>query len=145
MNASWAIFQFNHGEKNYISMRGWLCCFVLDQHTELHFHSAISSLKQQSMGRHVTLLSHIIPIPSLNASCLAEKQQISNLIVQTCIWLDLTVARTHLIYYTWGNFIPLHHRCDWLILDMSVCHIGCYTNQTNKYHLIIWLIMDISD
>jgi hypothetical protein len=37
--------------------------FVLDQHAELDFHSA-SSLKQQSMGRHVTPLWHIILIPS---------------------------------------------------------------------------------
>ena len=38
-------------------------CFVLDQHAELDFYSA-SSLKQQSAGRHVTPLGHIILIPS---------------------------------------------------------------------------------
>ena len=37
--------------------------FVLDQHTELDFYSA-SSLKQQSAGRHVTPLGHIILISS---------------------------------------------------------------------------------
>ena len=37
--------------------------FVLDQHAELDFYSA-SSLKQQSAGRHVTPLGHIILIPS---------------------------------------------------------------------------------
>ena len=37
--------------------------FVLDQHAELEFYSA-SSLKQQSVGRHVAPLGHIIPIPS---------------------------------------------------------------------------------
>jgi thiamine biosynthesis protein ThiC len=37
--------------------------FVLDQHTELDFDSA-SSLKQQSAGRHVAPLEHIILIPS---------------------------------------------------------------------------------
>ena len=37
--------------------------FVLDQHTELDFHST-SSLKQQSVGRHVALLENIILIPS---------------------------------------------------------------------------------
>jgi hypothetical protein len=36
--------------------------FVLDQHAELDFYSAIS-LKQQSMGRHVAPLGHIILIP----------------------------------------------------------------------------------
>jgi len=44
----------------------------------LDLYSA-SSLKQQSAGRHVAPLGHIILIPSqplLNAVCLAEKQQI---------------------------------------------------------------------
>jgi hypothetical protein len=38
-------------------------CFVLDQHAELDFYSA-SSLKQQSVGRRVAPLGHIILIPS---------------------------------------------------------------------------------
>jgi hypothetical protein len=48
---------------------------------ELNFYGA-SSLKQQSAGRHVAPLRHIILIPSqsllflLNAACLVEKQQI---------------------------------------------------------------------
>jgi hypothetical protein len=37
--------------------------FVLDQHAELDFYSA-SSLKQQSVGRHVAPLGHIILILS---------------------------------------------------------------------------------
>jgi len=37
--------------------------FVLDQHAELDFYSA-SSLKQQSVGKHVAPLVHIILIPS---------------------------------------------------------------------------------
>jgi hypothetical protein len=37
--------------------------FVLDKHTELNFYSA-SSLKQQSSGKHVAPLGHIILIPS---------------------------------------------------------------------------------
>jgi hypothetical protein len=37
--------------------------FNLDQHAELDFYSA-SSLKQQSTGRHVAPLGHIILIPS---------------------------------------------------------------------------------
>jgi hypothetical protein len=37
--------------------------FVQDQHAELDFYSA-SSLKQQSAGRHVVPLGHIILIPS---------------------------------------------------------------------------------
>ena len=38
-------------------------CFVLDQYAELDFYSA-SSLKQQSAGRHVAPLGHIILILS---------------------------------------------------------------------------------
>jgi hypothetical protein len=37
--------------------------FVLDQHAELDFNSA-NSLKQQSAGKHVAPLGHIIVIPS---------------------------------------------------------------------------------
>jgi len=37
--------------------------FVLDQHAELDFYSA-RLLKQQSAGRHVAPLGHIILIPS---------------------------------------------------------------------------------
>ena len=37
--------------------------FVLDQHAELNFNS-VGSLKQQSVGRHVAPLGHIILIPS---------------------------------------------------------------------------------
>ena len=37
--------------------------FVLDPHAELDFYSA-SLLKQQSAGRHVATLGHIILIPS---------------------------------------------------------------------------------
>jgi len=55
---------------------------VLDQHAELDLYSA-SSLKQQSAGRHVAPLGHIILIPrqpvfalSPYVVCLAEKQEI---------------------------------------------------------------------
>ena len=37
--------------------------FVLEQHAEMDFYSA-GSLKQQSAGRHVAPLGHIILIPS---------------------------------------------------------------------------------
>jgi len=42
--------------------------FVLDQHAELDIHSA-SSLKQQSAGKHVAPLGHIILIPSQQSLC----------------------------------------------------------------------------
>jgi hypothetical protein len=45
--------------------------FVLDQHAELDFYSA-SSLKQQSAGRHVAPLGHIILIPSQSVFTLSR-------------------------------------------------------------------------
>ena len=55
-------------------------CFVLDQHAEIDF-TVLVELKQQSTGRHVAPLRHIILIPSqpvllISAACLVEKQQI---------------------------------------------------------------------
>jgi hypothetical protein len=44
--------------------------FVLDQHAESDFYSAIS-LKQQSAGRHVAPLGHIILILSQPVSALS--------------------------------------------------------------------------
>ena len=54
-------------------------CFALDQHTGLNLYSA-SSLKQQSAGKHVAQLRHIIlilsqPVFPLKVLCLEEKQQ----------------------------------------------------------------------
>ena len=46
-------FQWNDGDVR----------FVLDQHAELDLFSA-STLKQQSAGRHIAPLGHIILIPS---------------------------------------------------------------------------------
>jgi hypothetical protein len=62
-------------------------CFVLDQHSELDFYSA-SSLKQQSAGRHVAPLGHIILclLFLLNAAYLAKKQQIP--ILKSLVWPD---------------------------------------------------------
>ena len=57
--------------------------FVLDQHAELDIYSA-SSLKQQTVDRHVTPLGHNFRFQAkrslflhINAVCLAEKQQLS--------------------------------------------------------------------
>jgi len=56
--------------------------FVLDQHVKLDFYSA-SSMKQQSAGRHVAPLKHIILMVAnqflllpLLAACWAKKEQI---------------------------------------------------------------------
>jgi hypothetical protein len=54
-------------------------------------------MKQQSMGRYVALLGHIILIPSqpvfllINTVCLAEKQQYQFL----SLWFYLTDDQTH--------------------------------------------------
>ena len=44
---------------------------VLDQHAEFDFYSA-SSLKQQSAGRHVAPLGHIILIPNQQVFALSH-------------------------------------------------------------------------
>jgi hypothetical protein len=55
---------------------------VLDKQAEVDFYSA-SSFKQQTAGKHVAPLGHIILVRAnqsllllLNAACVAEKQQI---------------------------------------------------------------------
>jgi hypothetical protein len=65
--------------------------FVLEQHPELHIDSA-SSLKQQSAGRHVAPLGHIILIPSqpvfaLSPECCVHREAThTNVIV--LVWPD---------------------------------------------------------
>jgi hypothetical protein len=60
LNANSAIFQLSQVNFQWDDDE---VRFVLDQHAELDFYSA-SSLKQQSAGRHVAPLGHIILIPS---------------------------------------------------------------------------------
>jgi len=68
-NANWAIFQLYHmARTSYIQWNDDDVRFVLDQHAEFDFYSA-SSLKQQSKGRHVAPLGHIILIPSQSSLC----------------------------------------------------------------------------
>ena len=66
LNVNSAIFQLYHSENklifNVMMMRSVLY-LLLYQYAELDFFSA-SSLKQQSAGRHVAPLGHIILIPS---------------------------------------------------------------------------------
>ena len=62
-NANSAIFQLYHCE-NTLIFNEMIMCFSLDQqHALLDFNSA-SSLKQQSVDRHVAPLGNIIPILS---------------------------------------------------------------------------------
>ena len=58
LNSNSTIFQLYHFQWDDDEVR-----FVLDQHAEIDFYSA-SSLKQQSTGRHVAPLGHIILILS---------------------------------------------------------------------------------
>ena len=82
-NADAANFQLYYGENKLIfNKNNDEVRFVLDLHAEVDFYSD-SPLKQRSTGRHVAPLGHIIRIQAnqfllflLNATCLAEKQQI---------------------------------------------------------------------
>jgi hypothetical protein len=69
--ANSAIFQLYHGEnKDNFQWDDDEVLFVLDQHAEFDFYSA-SSLKQQSVGRYVAPLGHIIMIPSQSVFALS--------------------------------------------------------------------------
>jgi hypothetical protein len=101
-NANSAIFQLYHGENKLIFNEIYEVRYVLDQHAELDFYSA-SSLKQQSVGRHVAPLWHIILIPSqpvfaLSPECclLSGEATNTNFIVFGLIWpaLEPTIYRT---------------------------------------------------
>ena len=72
LKANSAIFQLYHGESKLIFIETMMRSKVLDQHAELDFYSA-SSLKQQSMDRHVVQLGHIILIPSQPVFALSPK------------------------------------------------------------------------
>ena len=69
LSANWIIFQLYHSENELHfdddddDDDDEDSHFELDKHAELEFNSA-SSLKQQSAGRHVAPLWHIILIPS---------------------------------------------------------------------------------
>ena len=79
--------------------------FVLDQHAELDFYSA-SSLKQQSVRRHITPLRHIImilsqPVFALSHICcmLIREATNTNFIVFGLTWRGLEPK----IHHTWGE------------------------------------------
>ena len=61
-NANLAIFSYTWREQINFKQDDDEVRFILDQHAEFDFYSA-SSLKQQSVGRHVAPLEHIILIP----------------------------------------------------------------------------------
>ena len=63
LSANSSIFQLYHGEKKVNFQWDDEVRFLLDKHAELDFHSA-SSLKQQSVDRHVAQLGHVLLIPS---------------------------------------------------------------------------------
>ena len=69
--------------------------FVLDQHAVLDFYS-VNSLKQQSVGRHVAVLGHIILIQS---QPVCSFSLITNFIVFGFTWSRLEPT----IYRTWGE------------------------------------------
>ena len=105
LNGKWAIFQVYHGENKLHSMRWCSCCnlptrlvgflVLADWNNSLLVDMLLLldtlSLKQQSAGRHVTPLGHIILFQPtlfllLNAVYLAEQQQIP--ILSTLPWPD---------------------------------------------------------
>jgi hypothetical protein len=71
--------------------------FVPDQNVLLDLYSA-SSLEQQSAGRQVAPLGHIIQIPSqpvvvLSPKCCVLREEATN--TNFIVWFDLIGTRTH--------------------------------------------------
>jgi hypothetical protein len=90
-----AIFQLYHGENKLIFNEMMMNLhFVLDQHAEVGFYSA-SSLKLQSVDRHVAPLGHIILIPTSLCYYSLMLQWRSNKYHLNSLWFDTTVTRTH--------------------------------------------------
>ena len=102
-------------------------CFVLDQHANLDFYSA-SSLKQQSTGRHVAPLGHIILI--LNQSVFSGEATNSNFIIfgLTRSGLEPTM------YCTRGEHVD-HYTTDAIIWRNS-CRI---VNKEKKKAIEYWV------
>jgi hypothetical protein len=104
-NGNSAIFQPYHGENKLIFNEMMMRSALIYTNTELDFYSA-SSQKQQSTGRHVAPLGHIIQIPSqpvfarsLYCCLLSREVTNTNFIVFGLIWPGLEPT----IYCTRGE------------------------------------------
>ena len=102
MKSEWLLFNANSAIFSAISRRDQAnfqwddneVRFVLDQHAEFDFHSS-SSLKQQSSGRQIAPLGHIILILSLcSFSLMPCAYRRINTYQFYCLWFDPTGART---------------------------------------------------
>ena len=82
--------------------------FVLDQHAKLDFYSA-SSLKQQSDGRHVAPLGHIILIPSRvfahSPLCRVLSREATN--TNFIVFGSTRLGLEPMIYHTQGEHEPM--------------------------------------
>ena len=125
--------------------------FVLDQHAELDLYSA-SSLKQQSAGRHVAPLGHIILIPSqpvfaLSPECCVLSGEARN---TNCIAFGLTRPGLEpAIYRTRGEHAN-HYATDVVTTRRSrvrrspflICVVGNVI-YLNNAHCILYISLVI--
>jgi hypothetical protein len=130
LNTNSAIFQLYYGENKLIFNEAR---FVLDQHAELDFNSA-SSLKQQSAGRHVAPLGHIIlilsqPVFALSPYCcvLSGEATNTNFIVFGLIRLGLEP----MIYRTRGEHAN-HYPTDAVLMSSQSVDIQTCTSNLTK-------------
>jgi hypothetical protein len=101
-NSNSSIFQLYHEQVNFHWDDDDDVHFVLDQHAELDFYSA-SSLKQNSTGRHVASLGHVImilsqPVFSLSPECCVLSGEATNtsfiVFGLTRSWIEPNINRT---------------------------------------------------
>jgi hypothetical protein len=109
------------------------------------FYSA-SSLKQQSAGRHVTRLRHIILILSqsfCSYSLILCVQSRSSKYQFHIIWFDLTRVPALDLLHLKREWSPIYHRCGYVQLkDKKIIHVlqwrwhrwyTCITSQKGRY------------
>ena len=115
--------------KLYLVKRWW---YLL----QLDFYS-VSSLKQQSMGRHVFPQGHTVLIRTnqsllfhLNTKCLVEKQPLP--------WFDHIEALMHDIP-TQGGYHTSHYITDWIRYHWLQHYILCPNLVINPCHIIFFI------
>jgi hypothetical protein len=129
-NAKWVIFSYIMTRTSYIRWNDNDIRFVLDRHASLDFYSA-SSPKQHSVGRHITLLRHIIPIPSQPVFTLSHQCCMTSRKATSINFMVFGKTRSELeptIYCIWGEHAN-HYTTDDVKSTMTRVCTSLYTTN----------------